>query len=64
MQVVVEAGEKGEKNVKKRYVKNNSITKLGWKKCNSPIWNDLLKVKEIYLRGRTLKVRNGKQADF
>jgi hypothetical protein len=39
-------------------------TVLEWKPSNSPIWNDLLKVKEIYLKGRVFKVGNGRQVDF
>jgi hypothetical protein len=31
---------------------------------NSPVWNDLLKVRHIYLKGRSMMVGNGKSTSF
>jgi hypothetical protein len=31
---------------------------------NSPLWNDLLKVRNIYLKGRSMVVGNGRSTSF
>ena len=31
---------------------------------NSPVWNDLLKVKHIYLKGRSMRIGDGKTTSF
>jgi hypothetical protein len=31
---------------------------------NSPVWNDLLKVRHVYLKGRSMVVGNGKSTSF
>jgi len=53
-----------QKVAEKKYVKNNTITSLKFKATNSPVWKDLLRVKDIYLRGRRFKIGNGRSADF
>jgi hypothetical protein len=66
MQMVVEsrkwrryvAGNSEEKN------NINGIVQLKNKPCNSPVWNDLIEIKELYLNGRTIQIGNGKYIDF
>lgn len=53
-----------QKVVEKKYVKQLSISQMKYKSSNSPAWNDLLKVKDIYLQGRVIKCGNGRMADF
>ena len=31
---------------------------------NSPVWNDLLKVKDLYLKGRSVVIGDGKSTSF
>jgi hypothetical protein len=40
------------------------IKQLKQKQENSPVWNDLIKVKDIYTRGRVMILGNGKEIDF
>ena len=47
-----------------KYVKKQCLHNLKKKPGNSPIWNDLLKVKVIYLKGRIMIVGNGQSTDF
>ena len=47
-----------------KYVKNKCVTQLHTKSMNSPVWNDLLKVKDVYLKGRLMCVGNGQFTDF
>jgi hypothetical protein len=53
-----------QKLVEKKYVMQSSITRLKYKPTNSSVWNNLLKVKDIYLKGRRIKVGNGRLAEF
>lgn len=50
--------------VKFKYFKNNLIWDVSHKQSDSAIWADLLKVKNIYLKGRKMLVRNGKNTFF
>jgi hypothetical protein len=50
--------------VRKKYIKEHCVSQLKVKPTNSPVWNDLLKVREIYLQGRVMVVGNGKMTDF
>jgi hypothetical protein len=34
------------------------------KSYNSPMWNDLIKIKDLYLAGRIVKIGNGIDIDF
>jgi len=61
--------EKGEglwqEIVQKKYIKQSTtICMLKTKPSNFPVWNDLLKVKDLYLRGRIMIVGDGKMTDF
>ncbi|PUZ72532.1 hypothetical protein GQ55_2G401100 [Panicum hallii var. hallii] len=53
-----------QKLVEKKYVMQSRITRLKYKPTNSSVWNNLLKVKDIYLKGRRIKVGNGRLAEF
>jgi len=50
--------------VQEKYVKQNTIAQLKTKPKNSPVWNDLLKVRDWYLKGRVTIIGNGKKIDF
>jgi len=50
--------------VKKKYMKNLCLQHLKKKPGNSPVWNDLLKVKDLYLQGRIMVVGDGQGTDF
>ena len=45
--------------MKFKYLQTNSVVSIKHKQSDSPVWSDLLKIKEIYLQGRKLKVNNG-----
>jgi hypothetical protein len=46
--------------VKHKYLKKDSIVSVKHKQTDSSVWADLIKVKEIYLQGRKMCVRDGK----
>ena len=50
--------------VSKKYLKKGGIVFLKKSNKNSPVWNDLLKVRHIYLKGRSMIVGNGKSTSF
>jgi hypothetical protein len=50
--------------VRKKYKIVKGISELHRKPRNSSVWNDLLKVKQLYLKGRIMIVGNGKRVDF
>jgi hypothetical protein len=50
--------------VRKKYKKKGMISLLAKNLKNSPVWNDLLKVRHVYLKGRSMKVGNGKNTSF
>jgi hypothetical protein len=45
--------------VKFKYLRNSSILEVKHKVSDSPMWSDLLKIKDIYLQGRGISVKNG-----
>jgi hypothetical protein len=45
-------------------MKKGMISLLAKNPKNSPVWNDLLKVRHVYLKGRSMKVGNGKNTSF
>ena len=47
-----------QKIVKFKYIRNSSIYDVKHRQSDSAIWADLLKVKDIYLQGRKILVRN------
>jgi hypothetical protein len=50
--------------VKTKYLKNKGVSTVNHKLDDSPMWTDLLKVWDIYLRGRVIKVKDAKQTLF
>jgi hypothetical protein len=50
--------------VKFKYMRNKSIFEINHRLNDSPMWFDLLKVKDIYLQGRKMKIGNGESASF
>jgi hypothetical protein len=61
--VVVEARKKME-IIRYKYLQNKSIHEVSHKLNDPPIWYDLLKVKDVYLQGRDISVRDGKNTRF
>jgi hypothetical protein len=49
---------------KVKYLRNSSIIEVQHKVSDSPMWSDLLKVKDIYLQGRGISVKNGELTRF
>ena len=54
----------GQTIVRNKYVKDKCIAQLSSKPTNSPVWNDLLKVKDLYLSRRIKCVGNVRDTDF
>jgi hypothetical protein len=50
--------------VRAKYLQNATIGTVSHKMGDSPVWPDLLKVKSIYLRGRLITTKNGKNTLF
>jgi hypothetical protein len=50
--------------VKMKYMKNGGIAHISKGSNNSPVCNDLLKVRHIYLSRRSMLVGNGKDTSF
>jgi len=50
--------------VKSKYLHNKSIVSVTHKQTDSPIWYDLLKVRDIYLQGRGIRFKNGGKTRF
>jgi hypothetical protein len=50
--------------VRIKYVQGSPICLIPNRLNDSPIWSDLLKVRSIYLRGRGVKVNNGRNVSF
>jgi hypothetical protein len=50
--------------VRLKYVKQSPICLIPHRLDDSPLWKDLLKIRQIYLKGRTYKMNNGKNVSF
>jgi hypothetical protein len=50
--------------VRKNYRVRGGIATLKYKPSNSPVWNDLIKIKNLYMYGRVVKIGNGEDTDF
>ena len=50
--------------IQRKYMKSGGISQLKKSNNNSPVWNDLLKVRHIYLRGRIMLVGNRENTSF
>jgi len=52
-------------NVKAKYMHDNKVlANIKHKSDDSPIWSDLLKTRSFYLKGRSVRVKNGKSTLF
>jgi hypothetical protein len=50
--------------IRKKNLAKGPIALLTKSPKNSPVWNDILKVKHVYLKGRAMIVGNGKSTSF
>jgi len=50
--------------IRYKYIKNKSVCTVKYRQIDSPIWYDLMKIRNIYLQGRKIKVRNGQKTLF
>jgi hypothetical protein len=50
--------------VNNKYVHGNSILNIGPKVSDSPVWSDMLKVREYYIQGRQVITRSGDKTRF
>jgi hypothetical protein len=50
--------------VKKKHLQNISVAEVKHKNSDSPCWFDLLKVKDLYIAGRKIKIGVGNIARF
>jgi hypothetical protein len=47
-----------------KYLKNKTIFSVTHKASDSPIWYDMLKVKDLYLQGRGVEIKDGRKTRF
>jgi hypothetical protein len=40
------------------------VIAIGKKPTNSSVWNDLLKVRDLYVKGRVMVIGDGKRTDY
>lgn len=50
--------------VNAKYMQGMTVSSVKHRLTDSPVWSDLMKVKHIYLRGRKIHVKNGKNTLF
>ena len=50
--------------IKNKYMKQGTISTIKSRLDDSPIWSSLLKIRQIYLRGRKIQTKNGKKITF
>jgi hypothetical protein len=50
--------------IKFKYLKNSSIHSVSHKLTDSHMWHDLLKIKDLYLQGRSVSIQNGENIRF
>ena len=50
--------------VRKKYLSRSCVSMVKRKQSNSPVWKDLLKVKDVYMKGRKMVVGKGNKTDF
>lgn len=53
-----------QKIIRYKYLRNKSVCSVKHKQTNSAIWSDLLKIKDIYLQGKVMKLKNGNTTLF
>jgi hypothetical protein len=54
----------GNSIIRAKYLSNKNIFSVTHKANDSPIWSDLLKVKDLYLQGRSIRIGNGRKTRF
>ena len=50
--------------IKNKYLRNDIISTVKHRLDDSPIWASLLKIRQVYLRGRQVQTKNGKNTLF
>jgi hypothetical protein len=50
--------------VKAKYLRGELVSTVRHRLTDSPVWTDLLKVKSLYLKGRKVEIKNGKNTLF
>jgi hypothetical protein len=45
--------------VRYKYLRSGSVCTMSHRQPDSPMWTDLLKIRDIYLQGRRMHVKNG-----
>ena len=53
-----------QKVVAEKYMKQKTISCLRYKNTNTPVWNNLLKVRDIYLKERRIRIGDDKSENF
>lgn len=53
-----------QKIIKNKYMKGQCVSQIKHRPTDSPVWSDLLKVRDYYTQGRVLLIGNGKKSDF
>jgi hypothetical protein len=48
----------------KKYLEKSCVFSARHRPHESPLWSDMLKVKDLYLSGRSMNVRNGRRTHF
>lgn len=50
--------------IQAKYLHSKNIFNVSHKASDSPMWTDLLKIKDLYLWGRKIRIGNGKKTRF
>ena len=50
--------------VGQKYMKKECVSQLRPKNSNSLVWNDQLKVRDIYMKNRVMVIGDGEKTDF
>ncbi|TVU46925.1 hypothetical protein EJB05_06499, partial [Eragrostis curvula] len=48
----------------KKYIRGACISQVKKRASDSPVWSDLLSIRDVYLKNRCLVIGNGKKTDF
>jgi hypothetical protein len=50
--------------VRYKFLRNGSVCTVSHRQLDSPMWSDLLKIRDIYLQGRRMHGKNGQRTLF
>ena len=50
--------------VRQKYMKKKCVAHLHAKNSNSPMWNDIIKVRDIYVKNRVMVIGDRERTDF